>query len=99
MLLTAISKAARSFRRSKIFTVINILGLSIGISAAIVIFWIADFELSFDKFEPGRDRIYKVVLDAKFNGNIAHTGALPAPLGPAIQSEATGVELTIPYFA
>lgn len=90
--------ATRSIRRSKVFTAINILGLSIGISAALVIFWIADYELSFDRFEPNRDRIYQVVQEGSFNGNAAHAGAVPGPLGAAVQNELTGIELTIPYF-
>jgi len=99
MLTTYIRNAIRSFRSSRLFTIINILGLSIGISAALVIFWIADYEFSFDRFEPNRERIYKVVLDAKFDGNIVHSGAVPAPLGQTVQTEATGLELAVPYFA
>jgi len=90
--------ATRSIRRSKVFTAINILGLSIGISAALVIFWIADYELSFDRFEPNRDRIYQVVQEGSFNGNAAHAGAVPGPLGAAVRKELTGIQLTIPYF-
>jgi predicted permease len=91
--------ATRSIRRSKIFTAINILGLAIGISAALVIYWVADYQLSFDRFEPNRDRIYKVVQDGSINGTPGHTGAVPAPLGQAVLTEATGIELTVPYFA
>jgi hypothetical protein len=65
------------------------LGLSIGISAALVIFLIVHYEFSFDKFQPGRDRIYRVVLDAKFSGTEGHSSAVPAPLGAAIESEVT----------
>lgn len=90
--------AARTFRTSRLFSIINILGLSIGISAALVIFWVADYELSFDRFEPNRDRIFKVVQEGSFNGNPAHAGAVPGPLGAAVQRELTGLELTIPYF-
>jgi len=91
--------ATRSIRRSKVFTAINIVGLAIGISAALVIYWVADYQLSFDRFEPNRDRIYKVVQDGSINGTPGHTGAVPAPLGQAVLSEATGIELTVPYFA
>ncbi|TKK68267.1 FtsX-like permease family protein [Ilyomonas limi] len=88
--------AFRNFWRNKIFSIINVLGLSIGISAALVIFLIAYYEFSYDKFEPGRDRIYRVVLDAKFNGDEVHSAAVPAPLSGAIQNEVTGVEQTVP---
>ena len=90
--------AWRNILANKVFSVINIVGLSIGISSALVIFWIADYELSFDKFEPGRERIYKVVQDAVFSGNPAHAAAVPAPLAKAIHEELTGIELTVPLF-
>ena len=90
--------ALRSLLRNKAFSLINMLGLSIGISSALAIFWIADYELSFDKFEPGRDRIYKVVQDANFSGNPAHASAVPAPLANAVHEVLTGIELTVPIF-
>lgn len=90
--------ALRNFRRNKTFSVINVLGLSIGISAALVIFLIIYHEFSYDKFQPDADRIYRVVLDAKFGGTEGHSAAVPAPLGSAIENEVTGVEQTIPVF-
>ena len=88
--------ALRNFWRNKAFSMINVLGLSIGISAALVIFLIVHYEFSYDTFEKNTGRIYHVVLDAKFNGAEGHSSAVPAPLGAAIQNEVTGVELTIP---
>ena len=90
--------ALRNFFRHKTFSTINVLGLSIGISAALVIFLIVYYEFSFDKFEKNRNNIYRVVLDAKFDGNEGHSAAVPAPLGNAIQNEVTGVEQTVPVF-
>jgi len=88
--------AFKVFTRNKAFTAINILGLSIGISASLIIFLIVQFELSYDKTEPDAARIYRVVMDMKFNGNDGHSAAVPAPLSAAIQSEATGIESTVP---
>lgn len=88
--------AVRNFWRNKAFSVINVLGLSIGISAALVIFLIVYYELSYDKFEPDGDRIYRIAMDMKFNGNEGHSAAVPAALGKAVQTEVTGVEQTVP---
>lgn len=71
--------ALRNFRRNKTFSIINVLGLSIGISAALVIFLIIYHEFSYDKFQPDAGRIYRVVLDAKFGGTEGHSAAVPAP--------------------
>lgn len=88
--------AFRNFRRNKIFSIINVFGLSIGISAALVIFLIVHYEFSFDKFEKDQNQIYRVVIDAKFNGMDGHSSGVQAPLSSAIQNEVTGVALTVP---
>jgi putative ABC transport system permease protein len=88
--------AVRNFWRSKTFSIINVLGLSIGISAALVIFLIVYYEFSFDRFEKDQDRIYRVVIDARFNGTDGHTAAVPAPLSSAVQNEVTGIDETVP---
>jgi putative ABC transport system permease protein len=88
--------AFRNLERNKIFSVINVLGLSIGISAALVIFLIVHYEFNFDKFEKDQSQIYRVVIDAKFNGIEGHNAGVQAPLSNAIQNEVTGVDLTVP---
>ena len=90
--------AYRNFTRNKVFSLITILGLSIGISAALVIFLIVFHEFSFDRFEQDGDRIFRVVLDAHINGGEGHSAGLPAPLGGAVQQELAGVEQTVPIF-
>lgn len=52
--------ALRYLSKNKALGFINAVGLSVGISACLVIYLIASFELSFDKFQPNRDRIYRV---------------------------------------
>ena len=88
--------AFRNFWRSKVFSVINVLGLSIGISAALVIFLIVYYEFSYDKFEPDRDSMYRVTMDLRFNGDEAYSAAVPAPISGAMQNEVTGVANTVP---
>ena len=51
MLKTYLTIAYRNFFRNKIFSLINVLGLAIGISASLVIFLIVHYDFTFDKFE------------------------------------------------
>ncbi len=46
--------AIRKFTKNKVTTLINVLGLSIGISAALIIFMVVIYDFSFDKYEPGK---------------------------------------------
>jgi putative ABC transport system permease protein len=89
--------ALRNFWRNKVFALINILGLAIGISAALVIFLIVDYDFSFDHFEKGRDRIYRVGSDFTSGGQTSHWGDVCAPMPAAIQKEMTGIELVAPF--
>lgn len=88
--------ACRNFWRNKTFSTINVLGLSIGIGAALVIFLIVHHEFSFDRFQKDGDRIYRVVMDARINGSEGHSSAVPAPIGGGIQREVTGIDQTVP---
>ncbi|HZE83454.1 MAG TPA: FtsX-like permease family protein [Puia sp.] len=96
MLKNYLTVAFRNIRRNKAFSVINILGLSIGISSALIIYLIAHYDFSFDRFEPGGDRIYRVVSKGSDHGNTHYTRGVPAPLGEAIRKGLPGIEeLTI----
>src|SRR5712675_1306914 len=53
--------AWRNIYRHKAYTAINVLGLALGICSCIVVYLITSFELGFDKFHPGKERIYRIV--------------------------------------
>jgi len=56
-------KAALKIIKSyKAFTVLNIFGLTIGISSCLLIILYVNFELGFDKFHKNKDDIYRVVM-------------------------------------
>jgi ABC-type antimicrobial peptide transport system permease subunit len=89
--------AYRALWKNKIFSSINVLGLAIGISASLVIYLIASYNLSFDKFEKDRDRIYRVVwtlVGPDFNNHITGiTYAMPS----AVKKEITGLDAVAPF--
>jgi putative ABC transport system permease protein len=101
--------ALRAFRRNKIFSFINIVGLSIGISASLVIFLLVQYDFSFDKFEKNSQQIYRVVEHGKNNDGDWQWGDVPEPMGAAVKKEVPGLEyvaqfrtlyetrVTIPY--
>ncbi|HEY4112349.1 FtsX-like permease family protein [Puia sp.] len=88
--------ALRNFWRNKIFSFINIIGLSIGISASLVIFLLVQYDFSFDKFEKEGSRIYRVVADFKSLKSSGHNNCLAEPMGDAAKKEATGIEMVVP---
>ena len=90
--------AFRGFLRHKIFTLINIIGLSIGISAALVIYLIIHFDLTFDKSHKDGDRIYRVVTNFSFSGTPGYNPGVCGPLPGSVKSQVTGLEDVAPIF-
>ena len=89
--------ALRNFWRNRTFSLINILGLSIGISASLVIFLIVSYDLGFDHFEPNGDRVYRIVSDFVFQGEPYHNSGVCYPLPEAIKKELTGLDLVATF--
>ena len=88
--------AIRNFWRNKTFSLINIIGLSIGISASLVIFLLVQYDFSFDKFEKDSSRIYRVVADFKNQRETGHNNCLSEPMGAAAKKEVPGLEIVAP---
>src|SRR5579859_773066 len=85
--------AWRNLIRQKAYTTINIIGLTLGISAAILIFTLVSYQLSFDGFHPNKDRIYRVITD--LNGEtLSHIPCAPQPLGKAFRTDYAYAEKT-----
>jgi len=101
MFKNILSVALRNFRNNRVFSVINILGLSIGISASLVIFLIVQYSNSFDQFEKNQNRIFRVVSDYSFQGDTGHTRGVPVPLSDAIQKDISGIDnlVTFRYYS
>ena len=85
--------AFRSFLRNKIFSAINIIGLAIGISSALVIFLIVKYDFSFEKFQPDAGRIFRLGGEYTFEGNVSYNSGAPIPMGNAVAKEVRGVEV------
>ncbi|HYV54928.1 MAG TPA: ABC transporter permease [Chitinophagaceae bacterium] len=89
-----IKSALRHFTRHKLYTAINVFGLALGVCGCLIIFLIASFEFSFDRFHPDKDRIYCV--DASVPDNTAfdrgHWNSVPPPMADAMRSEMSGLE-------
>jgi putative ABC transport system permease protein len=91
MLISYLKTAIRNLVRHKVSSVINVVGLSIGISACLVIYLIVHYEFSFDTFHRDGDRIYRVVSKIEFPGMTFRNSGVPVPTAQAVREEVTGV--------
>jgi len=75
----------RFLRRHKAYSINNILGLSIGMAAAVLIYlWILD-EMSFDRHHENYDDICRIVTTMKNADGDIHLTATAAPLAPKFE--------------
>lgn len=84
--------ALRNMRRNKVYSAINIIGLSLGIAASVLIFLFVFDELSYDQSIPDGDRIYRVNVTGKLNGNEFTSVSSAAPLAPTMKTQIAQVE-------
>ncbi len=77
---------------------INIIGLSIGLSSAFVIGAMIYYDLTFDKFHSDGERIYRVVTDTKSPERDGHFRGVPVPLGNALENQVAGLEDVSMFF-
>lgn len=85
--------AMRNMLRSKAYSVINVLGLAIGMAATILILLFVQNELSYDKYHENSDRIYRVSR-AWYNPDgeeSLHLGQLAPPFSPLLKSDFEGI--------
>lgn len=74
----------RNLRKNGTYSLLNIIGLAVGMTAFILIALYVQYELSFDKYHENADRIYRVIREGR-----AFT---PAPLGPELKEKIPEVE-------
>ncbi|MCF0061028.1 ABC transporter permease [Dyadobacter chenwenxiniae] len=84
--------AIRNLWKHKVFSFINIMGLTVGMSACFLIFLYVNFELSYDAFNTKADRIYRLVTDIKTPSETINAGITSWAFAPSIKSDFPEVE-------
>jgi len=87
-------------RRNRVYTLINVLGLALGICACLVIWVIVRYEFSFDHGHPESKRIYRVIsYERIMKDEPEHlVPAVLADIPEAMKREVPGVELMAPFY-
>ncbi len=76
--------------KNKVFSLINILGLTIGITVCMMIFLFIMNEFSVDNFHKQGRNIYRVMRGFKDNGSIKTVSYLSGPYAPALLNDFKG---------
>jgi putative ABC transport system permease protein len=77
----------RSFVKRKVYTIINLLGLAIGITSFILIMLYVYDELGYDRHYKNADRIARVCMIYDFGGVGENSASMPFPVAYTLKSE------------
>jgi putative ABC transport system permease protein len=92
MLRNYLKIAWRNLVKNKAYSVINITGLAIGLACFLLIALYVMDELSYDKFYPNADRIYRINSDIKFGGADLHMPVTSDMMGELLKKDYPQVE-------
>ena len=84
--------AWRILTRGGIYSIVNILGLAVGIACCLIIVLYIGKELSYDRFHQKADRIYRISLSLQNDNDESTVAWAPGPLGPALGAVIPEVE-------
>jgi putative ABC transport system permease protein len=88
MLKSYLTTAWRNIRKNKVFSFINVIGLSIGMAACLLILQYVNFELSYDQFNKNVPDLYRVYNDRYQNGKLIQHGTITySGIGKAMQDD------------
>lgn len=91
MLTNYLRIAWRRIISNKLYSIINVVGLTLGICSCLLIYLVTSYDFSFDNFLPDKDRIYRIVGDIR--DNQGNTRFLNSPF-----VEVAGFQSDIPGF-
>lgn len=92
MIKNYLKTTLNNIKKHQFFSIINILGLSIGIASSLFVALHITEELSYDHFNENGDRIQRVYLKAQLGDQKIQTTNTPGQMANALNSEVPGVE-------
>ncbi len=91
MIKNYLTIAVRNILRHVSYASINISGLALGITCALVIFSLVAYHLNFDSFHKDSDRIYRFVTE-QHRDHVSYTGSVPPALAKTFEHDFTYAE-------
>jgi putative ABC transport system permease protein len=95
MLKNYLKIALRSLVKQKVYSLINILGLTVGIASCLLIVLFVNNEFSYDDFHPNADRIYKVALERKYPNHSTFYAIIPHSYAEVMDNDFPEVQQSV----
>ena len=76
----------RKLLKHRVYTLINISGLIVGVTCCLLILMYVRFELSYDRHHENSDRVYRLVSERKVGATVENLANVPFIAGPVFAS-------------
>jgi putative ABC transport system permease protein len=92
MFFNFIKVTLRNIASHKLFSVINIFGLAVGIACALIIILYINHEINYDKFHPDYQSVYRITVEGNLQGVEFSSATTSAKMGAYVKKHVEGVE-------
>lgn len=99
MITNYLKIARRNIIRERRTSLINLMGLSLGIASALILFVIVQYEWSYDRFHKNYDHIYRIVTETRYENTADYNAGIPYPAPKALQVDMPQLKVIVPLFA
>jgi putative ABC transport system permease protein len=90
--------ALRNLRKNKLYSLINIFGLTTGFAACLLIGVYIHHEMSYDKFHANAERIVRATMEFSHSGTVSTTATTGTKVGPQFKRSFPSVEAYVRTF-
>ncbi|MCF2503108.1 ABC transporter permease [Dyadobacter sp. CY107] len=99
MLKNHLKIALRTVLRYRNYTILNVMGLSVGVAACLLLYVVYSYEAGFDKFHSKYNRIYRIVRQTDYaTGQTDFTPGNPLPFFAALKVDVPQFEKLVPVY-
>ncbi len=95
MLRNYFAIARRTLLRNPVFSLLNVVGLALGLTCCLLILLYTKDEVSFDRFQEKKDRLYRIVTTMSSEKGTTKNGSTNSIHGPAFQREIPEIEAVL----
>lgn len=95
MLKNYIKFAFRFLTRHKLYTVINLAGLTLGLASCLLILSYVQREISYDSFHEQPENVYRVNIQSRGETEVRKASAVSPPMGPALKEEMPAIKSSV----
>ena len=98
MNLNLLKISLRNLLKNRVYTFINLIGLTLGISFAFLIYVYVKHQKSYDKHIPEAENVYRISADFTISGRQHIYSNAPRPMGATLVDEYPGIEHAVKLF-